>query len=128
MDSERMSNAIILADKCWNKASKTSPDFVSQYLDLAVKLLEYKPIVLGDEFRENCAANKLYLPASLHHNTWVSGVRALELIGWIRHRGYATPTKGHNHMPQVSLWQSNLFEGNWTVPKQLTLNGFDNFL
>jgi hypothetical protein len=119
--NERMDNAIVLADKCWKKVSRTNPDFVIRYLELAQEVLATKPLVLGDEFRDYCRDNKLFLPETLHHNTWVSGVRALNLIGWIEHKGYTEPLKGHNHMPQVSLWKSNLFEGGWNSPKQLSI-------
>ena len=120
-NDDRMEHAIVLADKCWKKVSSTHPDFVMRYLELSWDLLLNKPIVLGDEFREHSRNNRLYLPSTLHHNTWVSGVRALNLIGWIEHKGYTTPTKGHNHMPQVSLWQSKLFEGGWNPQKQLSI-------
>jgi hypothetical protein len=107
--SERMENAIDLAEKCWAKAYKTEPAFVERYLELAEQLLISKPVVLGDEFREHCANNKLRRPASLHPNVWVSGVRALKSLGWIAHDGYTIPTKAHNHMPSVSKWRSRLF-------------------
>jgi len=107
--SERMENAIDLAEKCWAKAYKTEPAFVERYLELAEQLLVSKPVVLGDEFREHCANNKLRRPASLHPNVWVSGVRALKLMGWVAHDGYMIPTKSHNHMPSVSKWRSCLF-------------------
>jgi hypothetical protein len=109
MQEDRMENALTLADKCWEKAYRTNPDFVVRYLELAEQLLVSKHIVLGDEFREYCRNNKLHRPKSLHPNVWVSGVMALKSIGWIEHKGYATPTKAHNHMPHVSLWRSKLF-------------------
>lgn len=110
--SERMDEALRLADKCWEKANKTNPEFVERYLELAEKLLLSKPRVLGDEFREYCRDNKLYRPPNLHSNTWVSGVRALKTIGWVAHEGYTTPTKSHNHMPSVSVWRSTLYGNN----------------
>lgn len=109
MQEDRMETAFDLADKCWGKAYRTEPAFVTQYLVLAERLLESKPAVLGDEFREFCANNRLHRPKTLHPNVWVSGVRALKLIGWIEHQGYTTPTKAHNHMPHVSVWRSKLF-------------------
>ena len=107
--SPRMENAMRLADKCWEKVNNKHPEFVERYLELAEKLLMSKPEVLGDEFREFCTRNLLFRPAGLHHNTWVSGVRALKSIGWIVHQGYTTPTKAHNHMPRVSVWRSMIF-------------------
>lgn len=111
--NERMKNALALADKCWEKASKTNPEFVEKYLELAEKLLVSKPVVLGDEFRDNCNKNLLNRPPNVHPNVWVSGVRALKTIGWIAHDGYTTPTKSHNHMPSVSVWKSTIY-GNYT--------------
>ncbi len=114
MDDTRMENAIKLAEKCWSKAMKEEPEFVEQYLKLAEQLLCTKPVVLGDEFREYCAKHKLRRPASLHPNVWVSGVRALKTIGWVSHAGYTAPTKSHNHMPSVSMWNSMIFSNRWT--------------
>jgi len=111
MSNERMEQAVALADKCWEKVSKVHPEFVIRYLELAHELLSKKPLVRGDEFRDYCRNNRLHLPKTLHHNTWVSGVRALSSVGWIEHKGYTTPTKMHNHMPQVSVWGSKLFNG-----------------
>jgi len=110
--SERMDNALALADKCWSKANKTSPEFVERYLELAEQLLATKPLVLGDEFREYCANNKLFRPKELHPNVWVSGVRTLKTLGWVAHNGYTTPTKSHNHMPSVSVWRSMIYGAN----------------
>ena len=110
--SERMENAMDLAEKCWQSAYKKSPDFVEKYLELAEQLLTSKPVVMGDEFREHCANNKLHRPFNLHPNVWVSGVRALKSLGWITHDGYETPTKSHNHMPSVSKWRSTLYGSN----------------
>jgi hypothetical protein len=109
MMSERMENAMELAEKCWEKAYKTAPDFVERYLELAEQLLVSKPEVLGDEFREYCSNNKLHRPATLHPNVWVSGVRALKSLGWVAHDGYETPTKSHNHMPSVTKWKSLIY-------------------
>lgn len=108
--SERMENALALADKCWTKAYAREPEFVERYLELAEQLLKYKFRVTGDEFREHCAKNLLFRPPTLHHNVWVSGVRALETLGWIEKVGKVEPTKMHNHMPVVTLWASNLYE------------------
>lgn len=107
--NERMKNALELADKCWEKASRTNPEFVEKYLELAEQLLVSKPVVLGDEFRDNCNKNSLSRPPNVHPNIWVSGVRALKTIGWIAHDGYTTPTKSHNHMPTVSVWRSTIY-------------------
>jgi hypothetical protein len=109
-----MENAMELAKKCWSKAITQEPEFVEQYLMLAEQLLCTKPVVLGDEFREHCTKNKLRRPASLHPNVWVSGVRALQSIGWISHAGYTAPTKSHNHMSSVSRWKSMIFGNRWT--------------
>jgi hypothetical protein len=108
-----MTNALTLADKCWGKAVRTSPDFVHRYLELAEELLASKQQVLGDEFREYCSKKLLFRPAELHPNVWVSGVRALQSIGWIVHNGYTMPTKSHNHMPSVSVWRSTIY-GSYT--------------
>lgn len=110
--NDRMSNALELADKCWGKAYNRAPDFVEAYLDLAQNLLTSKAAVTGDEFREHCRVNCLFRPPELHHNVWVSGVRALELMGWITKIKKVEPVKMHNHMPSVTYWRSNLFEAN----------------
>lgn len=110
--SERMENALALADKCWEKANKANPEFVEKYFELAEGLLASKPVVLGDEFRDHCNKNLLFRPPSLHPNVWVSGVRALKAVGWIDHNGYTTPTKSHNHMPSVSVWKSTIYGAN----------------
>ena len=104
-----MENALQLADKCWKKANETQPAFVEEYLKLAEQLLISKPIVLGDEFREHCSKNKLYRPATLHPNVWVSGVKALKTLGWIHPIGKVEPTKSHNHMPVVTQWHSMIY-------------------
>jgi hypothetical protein len=107
--SERMTHAMALADKCWEKAYKVAPEFVERYLELAEKLLVSKQVVLGDEFREYCNDHLLFRPATLHPNVWVSGVRVLKTLGWISHAGYTIPTKSHNHMPSVSMWTSMIY-------------------
>lgn len=104
-----MENAMALAQKCWNKTMAKEPSFAEQYIELAEQLLLSKPVVIGDEFRAYCAKNGLFRPATLHPNVWVSGVRALQNIGWIHHTGYTVPTKTHNHMPRVSLWTSMIY-------------------
>jgi hypothetical protein len=109
MKTERMQNALTLADKCWEKAYKTEPDFVEKYLGIAEQLLAIKPQVTGDEFREQARTCGLRRPATLHPNVWVSGVRALKLIGWIEPAGKVTPVKMHNHMPVVTLWKSKIY-------------------
>lgn len=108
--SDRMANALSLADKCWGKAYAQEPEFVERYLALAEALLKRKFQVTGDEFREHCRNNLLFRPKTLHHNVWVSGVRALELMGWIVKVRKVEPVKMHNHMPVVTLWHSNLYE------------------
>lgn len=107
--SPRMEAALDLADKCWEKASNTNPEFVERYLTLAEELLIIKPQVTGDEFREHCANNHLFRPANLHPNVWVSGVRALKSLGWITPIQKVEPVKAHNHMPSVTLWRSEVF-------------------
>ena len=108
----RMENALALADKCWKKANETEPAFVEEYIRLAEDLLTKKPIVLGDEFRNHCANNKLFRPKTLHPNVWVSGVRALNTIGWIHPIGKVEPTQSHNHMPSVTRWHSMIYGTN----------------
>ncbi len=104
----RIEAALELADQCWKKASRAEPMFVEQYLANAEDLLTVRPIVMGDEFREHCRRNQLFLPKSLHHNTWVSGVRALNLIGWIEPITKVEPAQRHNHMETVTLWRSKI--------------------
>jgi hypothetical protein len=111
MTTERMNNALELADRCWEKAFAAAPDFVERYLELAETLLMQKPAVTGDEFREFCADNGLHRPAALHPNVWVSGVRALHKgFRWIEPLTKVEPVKAHNHMPTVTLWRSKLYE------------------
>lgn len=111
--SARMENAIALAEHCWEKAYRAEPEFVERYLELSHDLLQTKPELTGDEFREHCAKNLLFRPKTLHHNVWVSGVRALESIGWITKVKKVEPVKMHNHMPTVTLWRSNVFGTRW---------------
>lgn len=110
MGTERMDNALALADKCWEKAYNVAPEFVEGYLSLAEELLVSKPLVTGDEFREFCSKRGLRRPASLHPNVWVSGVRALNKgFGWIEPVTKVEPVKSHNHMPSVTLWRSRIY-------------------
>ena len=109
MELNRMDNAMILAEKCWGKAMAKEPSFVEQYLELAEQLLVTKPVVTGDEFRAYCAKHGLFRPGTLHPNVWVSGVRALQIIGWLHKTGTTVPTKLHNHMPVVTLWTSLIY-------------------
>lgn len=110
MTSERMDNALALADKCWEKAYATAPEFVERYLELAEELLAKKQLVTGDEFREYCYKNGLHRPPALHPNVWVSGVRSLHKgFGWIAPVSKVEPVKAHNHMPSVTLWRSMIF-------------------
>ena len=115
MTSERMQAAMVLADKCWEKAYAKEPEFVEQYLSFAEELLTSKSEVQGDDFRFYCKSRGLVRPESLHPNVWVSGVRALKIIGWIDRIGKVEPTQLHNHMPTVTLWRSTL-----PVLKQMT--------
>ena len=108
MTSERMQAAMVLADKCWEKAYAVEPEFVEQYLSFAEELLTSKSEVQGDDFRFYCKSRGLDRPESLHPNVWVSGVRALKIIGWIERIGKVEPTQLHNHMPTVTLWRSTL--------------------
>lgn len=108
---DRIQHAMELAEKCWNKALSKSPSFVQSYFECANDLLLIRPLVTGDEFREFCANNRVFLPETLHHNTWVSGVNALKEIGWIKPIGKSEPTKSHNHMDTVTVWKSLIFGG-----------------
>lgn len=108
--SERMAAAMDMADQCWAKAMEVEPVFVEYYLYLAEKLLLSKPEVTGDEIKQHCEDNLLFRPASLHPNVWVSGVRALMLLGWTTKVAQTVPTKMHNHMNTVTKWKSNLYE------------------
>jgi len=105
----RMEAALALADQCWGRANRIKPEFVERYLELAEQLLLTKPEVSGDEFREYCAIHGLYRPEELHHNTWVSAVRVLQLVGWIRPIGKIEPQKNHNHMETVTMWRSQIY-------------------
>lgn len=107
--SKRMEAAMQLADHCWGRANRVAPFFVERYLQLAEELLLHKPVVTGDEFRDYCAQNRLYRPKELHHNVWVSAVRALQQIGWIKPMGKAVPAQTHNHMDTVTMWQSQIY-------------------
>lgn len=109
--STRMANAYALADKCWGKAYRAAPEFVEQYLTAAEQLLMSKPTVTGDAFRAHCKEAGVRLPGSLHPNTWVSGPRALQAMGWIEPICRVEPEQTHNHMPSVMLWRSKLFSG-----------------
>jgi len=113
--TERMKQALILADKCWGKAYRAAPIFVEQYLEIMQNFLLNRPFVMGDEFRAQCELQGLSLPSNLHHNTWVSGARALQQIGWISSVSKVEPVQSHNHMAEVTLWRSNIF-GDKRVP------------
>ena len=127
MKSERMQNALDLAAKCWSSAMKTDPEFVTTYLSHAEELLMTKPQILGDEFRGYCAEKRLFRPAKMHHNVWVSGVQALHSLGWIRPIKKVVPSQSHNHMPEVTLWKSMIYDGD-TPPTQKDFFGVDNDL
>jgi len=104
----RIEEAMVLADKCWRKAIRSEPRFVEQYLECAEDLLRTRPIVLGDEFRSHCKRRMIFLPKALHHNTWGSVVRALNIIGWITPISKVEPSQRHNHMESVTLWKSKI--------------------
>lgn len=105
MTDNRMENAMRLADKCWAKVMAVSPEFVEGYLQVASDYLSDKSFVRGSELRQACLRAGLRLPDGLHHNTWVSGVRALSIIGWLEKHGYAKPVELHNHMNSVTVWR-----------------------
>lgn len=113
--TERMEQALILADKCWGKAYRASPIFVEKYLEILQSFLLARPVVMGDEFRAHCELQGLRLPDNLHHNTWVSAARAMQHMGWISPVTKVEPAQPHNHMPLVTLWKSNIF-GDKPVP------------
>lgn len=120
--TERMKYALQLANKCWGKAYREEPEFVERYLELAEEYLQGRILVTGDQFKDYCYQNLLHLPSSLHHNTWVSGVSAIEAIGWISPIGKTEPTKTHNHMNDVTVWKSMIYNGSKTKePLQLDL-------
>ena len=110
VQASRMMDAMVLAEKCWGKAHKSSPLFVEEYLSLAHDMLQDKKFVTGDMFRKNCRDKLLLLPRDLHPNTWVSGVRALNLMGWISPIERVVPVESHNHMGSVMMWKSNLYK------------------
>lgn len=95
--TDRMKRAMILAE------------FVEQYFEVMEAFLISRAVVMGDEFRAHCAQVGLVLPKLLHHNTWVSGVRAMHQIDWISPLYKLEPAQSHNHMPMVTLWRSNIF-------------------
>ena len=103
MIDSRMENAMKLADTCWAKAMAVSPDFVRAYLEVADTYLSDKAFIRGSELRRACSRAGVQLPDGLHHNTWVSAVRALSLMGWIQKHSYAKPVERHNHMNSVTL-------------------------
>lgn len=123
--SPRMETALQLADKCWRKAYRASPEFVEQYLTHAEQLLVERPVVMGDEFRAYCQDRGLALPSTLHHNTWVSGPRSLWLIGWIAPISKVEPSQKHNHMPEVTVWKSMIFGNEGRVAAVLQPSLFD---
>lgn len=104
-----MESAMKLADHCWAKASRVAPEFVEAYLTVAMTVLSERRVVTGDMFRAACKAQGVSLPSKLHHNTWVSAVRALQTIGWISPMDKVEPKTRHNHMPTVTLWQSQIW-------------------
>lgn len=107
--SDRMTNALLLADKCWERANKTAPEFVEEYLRIAEEKLRTVSTIRGEEFKKICAQNGLRRPPELHPNTWVSGVRVLKNLGWITAMYSVPPEDRHNHMPSVTLWRSNVY-------------------
>jgi hypothetical protein len=120
--TERMEQAFDMAIRCWGRAYNKQPHFVERYLELAEEYLQCRVIVTGDQFKDYCNEHLLFLPTSLHHNTWVSGVKALETIGWVKAIGKTEPTKGHNHMNDVTLWRSMIYDGSKpNTPEQLRL-------
>ena len=106
--SERMSNAMALADKCWVKAMETDPVFVQQYLETSERLLKIRAVVNGDIFCKTCRLKNITEPSQ--SNAWVSGPRVLEKLGWITKIGKVVPQEAHNHMPVVTQYRSNLYE------------------
>lgn len=121
--NERMEYAMEMAEKCWGRAVMDSPDFVYKYLQCAEELLVRNMMVTGDQFRSFCDEQGVSLPDTLHHNTWVSGVRALQLMSWIEPVTKVTPEKSHNHMPEVTLWRSKLYgkQSSGVFPRQMSL-------
>jgi len=122
VDSERMKNAMQLASKCWSKAMSVEPEFVEAYFRNAELLLSTSSEVRGHDFKDFCTRRGLSRPSSLHHNVWVSGVGALEKLGWIRKDGYVTPAASHNHMPVVNKWTSLIYKNSPStnqIPTQL---------
>ena len=106
----RLDEAFDLASKCWNKACTTEPEFVRAYLEHSEKLLTAHEEITGDMCKDYCVYSGVAKPKSLHHNSWVSGVRALWLIGWIDPIGQDIPRNRHNHMNTVTRWKSNLYK------------------
>ena len=114
-ESYRMTNALLLADKCWAKANRVAPEFVEEYLRIAEETLREVPTIRGEEFKKICTRNGLHRDPRLHPNVWVSGVRVLKNLGWISALQSVTPVDQHNHMPSVTLWRSNVY---WETLKE----------
>jgi hypothetical protein len=121
-----MDYALQMAKKCWNRAYVKEPEFVEKYLELIEEYLLHRPFVSGDQLKDYCQQNKLYLPHTLHHNTWVSGVCAIQQIGWISPIAKVEPINTHNHMNDVTLWRSMIFNGK-TPKVMLQLDLIDTY-
>jgi hypothetical protein len=106
--SERMERAMEAAKSCWKKALEQEPGFVEAYFRHCENLLCCHTEINGDQFTKYCRRQGLVLPSGLHHNTWVSGVSAMEDAGWITKIGKVVPTEMQNHMPVVTRWKSNV--------------------
>ena len=110
--SEAISEAI-------ERGIENTPEWWKQdYLTLCWLLLQQQQFVSGDDFKEFCTLRGL--PAPDTHNRWVGMPTVLERLGWISPLGWVVPHRLHNHMPQVTLYRSNLFNTaiQWGVAKR----------
>ena len=103
-----MERAMAAAQSCWERALKQAPEFVDAYFRHCEHLPLCHDEINGDQFTKYCRKQGLNLPDGLHHNTWVSGVNAMESAGWITKVGKVVPTEMQNHMPGVTRWKSNV--------------------
>ena len=96
----------------------TPTEWKQDYLTLCWLLLQQQQFVSGDDFKEFCTIRGL--PAPDTHNRWVGMPIMLERLGWISPLGWVVPHRLHNHMPQVTLYRSNLFNTaiQWGVAKR----------
>jgi len=87
--------------------ANTPEEWKQDYLLLCWVLLQQQQFVSGDDFKTFCKLRGLPDPDT--HNRWVGMPVVLEKLGWVSPLGWVAPHRNHNHMPQVTLYRSNLF-------------------